>query len=92
MADNALRMNPADNVIIALQALRKGDVAIVGGKKIFEVSEDIPAGHKIALESIAAGEKVYRYGEPIVEATRTIDRGAWVHVHNTRPISSGIAV
>jgi len=88
--NNALRINPTDNVIIALQALKKGDVVILENKKSFEVMEDIPAGHKIALENIAAGEKVYRYGEPIVEATRAINRGERVHVHNTRPVPGDI--
>lgn len=86
MKNNALRINPTDNVVIALQALKKGDVVILENEKSFEMMEDIQAGHKIALENIASGEKIYRYGEPIVEATRTINRGEWVHVHNTRPI------
>ena len=90
MKNNALRINPTDNVIIALQALKKGDVVILENKKSFEVMEDIPAGHKIALENIVAGEKVYRYGEPIAEATRAINRGEWVHVHNTRPVPGDI--
>ena len=88
MTNNALRINVADNVIVALQALKKGDAAVVGNSRILEVKEDIQAGHKIALVGIASGEKVYRYGEPIVEATRTINRGEWVHVHNTRPVPS----
>lgn len=90
MKNNALRINSNDNVIIALQALKKGDMVILGNKKTFEVLEDIQEGHKIALENITAGEKVYRYGEPIIEATRTIKRGEWVHVHNTHPIMSDI--
>lgn len=92
MKNNALRINPTDNVIIALQALKKGDMVILENKKRFEVMEDIQAGHKIALENIAAGEKVYRYGEPIVEATRTINCGEWVHVHNTRPVLGDITI
>ncbi len=90
MKNNALRINPSDNVIIALQALKKGDMVILENKKSFKVKEDIQAGHKIALENIAVGEKAYRYGEPIVEATRTINCGEWVHVHNTRPILGDI--
>ena len=88
MKNNALKINPTDNVVIALRALKKGDMVILENEKSFEMMEDIQAGHKIALESITSGEKVYRYGEPIVEATRTINRGEWVHVHNTRPIPS----
>ena len=59
------------------------------GKNIWELlkaAEDIEAGHKIALASMAVGDKVYRYGEPIVEATAAVEPGQWVHVHNTQPI------
>ncbi len=85
MRNNALKINPADNVVIALQALKKGDAVVLEDEQSFQVTEDIPAGHKIALKDIASGEKVYRYGEPILEATREIHRGEWVHLHNARP-------
>jgi hypothetical protein len=58
----------------------------VNGEQLFEAAEDIELGHKIALVPIATGEKVFRYGEPIVQATRAIGRGEWVHVHNTQPV------
>jgi altronate hydrolase len=86
MKNNALKINPSDNVIIALQSLKKGDMVILESKRIFYIIEDIQTGHKIALKNITAGEKIYRYGEPIVEATQSIKRGEWVHIHNTRPI------
>ena len=86
MRNNALKINPSDNVIIALQSLKKGDPVILESKKIFDAVEDIQAGHKIALKNITAGEKIYRYGEPIVEATQAINRGEWVHIYNTRPV------
>ena len=54
------------------------------------VRDRIPAGHKIALRSIASGGTVYRYGEPIIEATGAIEAGAWVHVHNTKPIPGDV--
>ncbi len=84
--NNALKINPSDNVVIALENLRKGDMIILGDKRIFSVAEDIQAGHKIALVHINKGEKIYRYGEPILKATREINPGGWVHVHNTQPI------
>jgi len=90
MKNNALRINPTDNVVIALQSLKKGDMVILENEKSFEVLADIQAGHKIALKNIDAGRKVYRYGEPIVEATRTINCGEWVHVHNTHPVPGDI--
>ena len=86
MQNNALRINESDNVAIAAQSINKGGPVVINGDRLFEAAEDIEAGHKIALASIAAGEHVYRYGEPIVQATRAIERGEWVHVHNTQPI------
>jgi altronate hydrolase len=90
MKNNALRINTSDNVAIALDSLKKGDDIIIDGKILFSTTEDIQAGHKIAIEYIALGDNIYRYGEPILEATRAIFRGEWVHVHNTQPVSGDL--
>ena len=45
---------------------------------------DVPAGHKLALRDIKAGEKIVKYGFPIGVATKDIAKGEWVHVHNVR--------
>ncbi len=90
MKNNALRINISDNVVIALESLHKGDDIMINGKIHFSTAEDIQAGHKIALEDIALGDKIYRYGEPILQATRAISRGEWIHVHNTQPISGDL--
>jgi len=86
MRSNALRVNEKDNVAVATEPIKEASPVIVGGVRLFEAREDIPLGHKIALVPIARGGRVIRYGEPIVEATRDIAQGEWVHVHNTRPI------
>jgi hypothetical protein len=86
LKNNAIRITEKDNVAIATHNVTKGDAVVVDGQNLVKASEDIEAGHKIALAALAAGEKVYRYGEPIVEATRDIGPGEWVHVHNTQPI------
>jgi len=86
MKSNALKVNESDNVAIATQAVKKGDLVIVNGRELFGAAEDVEPGHKIALLPIAAGEDVLRYGEPIVRATCDIGRGEWVHVHNTEPV------
>lgn len=86
MSNNALRISEKDNVAIAMHNIKKDQTVVVNGQEILDAIEDIEAGHKIALASIASGLKIYRYGEPIVEATRDIERGEWVHVHNTQPI------
>ena len=86
MQNNALRIDENDNVAIAAQPINKGGAVIINGERLFEAVDDIEPGHKVALAPIAAGDKVFRYGEPIVQTTRPIERGEWVHVHNTQPI------
>lgn len=84
--NNALKIHPADNVAIATRDIKRGEPVVVDGTHICVAAEDIPASHKIALEPIAAGSTVIRYGEPIVVATSDISVGQWVHLHNTKPI------
>jgi len=86
MKSNALKVNQNDNVAVATELIRKGSPVVVNGERLFDAAEDIEAGHKTALVPTAPGERVFRYGEPIVEATQAIGQGEWVHVHNTRPI------
>lgn len=46
------------------------------------VTEGELRGHKVALQTISAGEKVIKYGYPIGVATEDIPAGAHVHSHN----------
>lgn len=45
---------------------------------------DVPAGHKLALRDLKAGELVIKYGFPIGELTENVAAGGWVHSHNLR--------
>ena len=42
----------------------------------------VPAGHKIAVREIKQGQPVRRYNQIIGFATRDINAGEHVHVHN----------
>lgn len=86
MKSNALKINEKDNVAVAIQFIRKGTPVVVSGARLLNAAEDIKVGHKTALVPIASGERVFRYGEPIVQATQDIAQGECVHVHNTKPI------
>lgn len=85
MTSNALKIDSRDNVAVATQPIARGSTVIVDGAAICTATEDIRAGHKVALVAIPAQGKVIRYGEVIVMAIQPIARGAWVHIHNTRP-------
>jgi len=74
-----IRLNPNDNVIIALKDLASG--ATVSGLDV-PLVESVARGHKIASRPIAEGEKVIRYGQTIGVASHAIAPGAHVHVHN----------
>ncbi|NLG25176.1 MAG: altronate dehydratase [Clostridiales bacterium] len=80
----ALRIHPADNVLVALRDLNEGETAL--GVRL---TQRVPAGHKAALAPIASGERVIKYGSPIGVATADIPAGAWVHTHNVKTLLSG---
>lgn len=48
------------------------------------VAVDYQSGHKVALQDIAAGENIIKYGFPIGHATRAIKKGEVVHVDNIK--------
>jgi altronate hydrolase len=74
-----LRLNPADDVVIACRELEVGTNLI---QENLAVRERIPAGHKVATRAIQAGEPVRRYNQIIGFATQAIAPGMHVHVHN----------
>jgi altronate hydrolase len=77
----AIHLHPTDNVAIARVALPVGTELRVDGLGVL-TRDAIPAGHKVALWDIAAGETVERYGQAIGRAKVPIDAGRHVHTHN----------
>ena len=81
-------LHPNDNVATALVELQPGTVVEPdrGGQRApasrVEIRSPIPFGHKLALEPIAKGQPVFKYGEVIGLATTDIAPGDHVHVHN----------
>jgi altronate dehydratase len=74
-------LSAGDDVGVCVSGAAAGDRALAGGAR-WQIVEDIPPGHKVALHDIAAGEAVHKYGESIGNATQAVRRGAHVHVHN----------
>jgi len=77
----AIHLHPTDNVAIARVALPAGTELLVDGLPV-RTRDAIPAGHKVALWDIAAGETVERYGQVIGRAKIPIDAGRHIHTHN----------
>ncbi|WP_069806657.1 UxaA family hydrolase [Vulcanisaeta thermophila] len=81
----ALKINAKDNVAVALDDVRVGDLVEVVGQEVrvfVKALNSVPRGHKIALVDIPRGGFVIKYGEVIGVATRDIRAGEHVHVHN----------
>ena len=68
-----IKINPSDNVAVALTDLRAGD-AVAG----VVLRTDVPRGHKIVLTGLGAGENVIKYGFPIGHVTRAVQAGEMI--------------
>ena len=82
---NAILIHNNDNVITAIESLQTGSVArYQDDREIVEIviTEEIPKFHKIAVVDIQESKPVYKYGQLIGEATKTISKGSHVHDHN----------
>jgi altronate dehydratase len=78
---SVLVISASDNVATALEPLAAGRILEVNGLTL-TVAEAIPSGHKIALQAIAEGTPVVKYGSPIGLASEPIAAGTHVHTHN----------
>ena len=84
---DALCLTKEDNVATVLRAVMAGEsVSVRSGGEVTTIAarSDIPICHKIALEAIARGQPVTKYGEVIGIATDAIAPGRHVHIHNMR--------
>jgi altronate hydrolase len=84
-----LRINPADNVAVALTFLPKGETLSVNGSEIC-IQTDVPSGHKFALEDIPEKASVIKYGYPIGQARLPIAKGDWVNEKTIHTCLSGL--
>ena len=89
METKFLKINPADNVAVAIAPLSAGEKINVDGQEI-TLNEDIPAGHKFALKNLAEGENVIKYGYPIGHAREARRQGDWMNEHNIQTNLSGL--
>lgn len=78
-----IQIQKEDNVVVALVELVVGEGLELENKRI-TVTQIIPKGHKVAIESISRGDMILKYGMPIGHATTDIGIGEHVHTHNTK--------
>ncbi len=83
MMTRAFQVQPQDNVATLLDDAVAGPVELVGGNASqLQLLEPVKLGHKVALANLRPGDRVVKLGVPIGHATKLIERGSWVHLHN----------
>lgn len=75
----AIRLSPADNVVVARTDLLPNAALPDEG---VTCRGHVPAGHKLATARIAKGEAARKYNQIIGFATADIEPGEHVHTHN----------
>jgi altronate hydrolase len=76
-APRTLRLAASDNVVVAVDLIPQGApvAGVTAGDKVMR-------GHKMAVQPIATGEAIRKFGQIIGFATHPIAPGQWVHTHN----------
>jgi altronate hydrolase len=74
MQTKIIKVNPADNVIVALTDLVQGENIAFEGT-IVTPTKDVKAKHKIAETALNEGDSIFMYGVLIGKATQYIEKG-----------------
>ncbi|HAS56973.1 MAG TPA: altronate hydrolase, partial [Algoriphagus sp.] len=72
-----------DNVLVALQDLSAGESVFMGDFEL-TVKEDIPAKHKLAIQSFEKNQEVIMYGLLVGKATQAIPAGGLLSTENIK--------
>lgn len=87
---NYIKIDPRDNVLVALADLRAGSRLEFEGQELI-IQEDIPAKHKIFLQNMLPDDEVIMYGVLVGKAICFIPKGGLMSTENTRHASQDYA-
>lgn len=88
MEQTFIKINPADSVVVCLQAMPKGETISVDGKTV-TMNQDTPAGHKVLINDVSEGTDIIKYGYPIGHAMQDLKAGDWVNENNLKTNLAG---
>ena len=94
MLDNSnkkfLLIHRDDNVLVALQDLKKGEV-VVWENGVITLQDDIQAKHKFFIDEMQPGDEVIMYGVLVGKAMSFISRGGLMTTENVQHASQDYA-
>ena len=66
--------------------ISEADIGVMKNNKTIKLKSinEIPLGHKIALQDLKEGDAILKYGHDIGKVVKAIKKGEHVHVHNVK--------
>ncbi|MEO7265555.1 MAG: altronate dehydratase family protein [Ferruginibacter sp.] len=90
MKNKFLKINSADNVMVALQNLEKGESLLQENSRV-ELVENIPAKHKFYLQDMQVGDTVTMYGVIVGKMQQAAKAGSRMTTDNLKHASQPYA-
>jgi altronate hydrolase len=90
MKHKVLKVHPADNVIVALSDLQKGDTVGFQGEE-YVMQDRIMAKHKFFQQAMRPGDDVIMYGVLVGKAQADIPAGGLMHTENVKHAAQSYA-
>lgn len=94
MSDNTnkkfLQIHPDDNVLVALQDLKKGEV-VIWNNDVITLQDEVDAKHKFFINEMQVGDEVLMYGVLVGKAIAYIPRGGRMTTENINHASQDYA-
>lgn len=91
MKQRVLKVHPADNVIVALTDLKKGETIEYAGDTIV-VQDDVQAKHKFTSIPLNAGDEVIMYGVLVGRAQEDLNKGSLLTTTNIKHAASAFEI
>lgn len=88
MPQEVLKLDPKDNVLIALRDLHKGE-QVCFSEETYTLASDVPVKHKFVIQDIAPGADIVMYGVLVGRARQPIQQGEIVSTRNTSHEAAG---
>lgn len=83
MRKKVLKVHEADNVLVALVNLTRGE-QVVYENETYTLQDDVDAKHKFFTRDMQPGDKVIMYGVLVGTAQQFIPKGGWMSVGNVK--------
>ncbi|MCP1300041.1 altronate dehydratase family protein [Chryseobacterium sp. S0630] len=89
MQKKVLKVNPKDNVAVALVDLHQGETVTLDDLT-YEIIKDTKAKHKFVTEDLSEGDAIIMYGVLVGKASQTIQKGEVITTENVKHQSAEV--